>query len=96
MWAVRGRRTTDMTEEMSVHINLIICDQFVDCFLSSVLQELKSEIEATGSMSPGSFSHLGEHCTAPNQNLLPARSVSIFSYFFCTFLNIFFYKTENM
>jgi hypothetical protein len=92
---VRGRKTADMTEEMSVHINLIICDQLVDCFLSTFLQELKSEIEATGSMSPGSFSHLGEHCTAPNQNLLPARSVFTFSYFLCTFFNYIFHKTEN-
>ena len=42
-----------------------------------IVQELKSEIESTVTMSPGSFNQTGDHYASHTQSLHPTRSVPI-------------------
>ena len=42
--------------------------------VTGAVQELKTEIESTVTMSPGSFNQTGDHYTTNTQSLHPARS----------------------
>jgi len=46
---------------------------------SAKSQELKTEIESTVTMSPGSFNHTGDHYSTNTQSLNPSRALASFS-----------------